>query len=39
MNPMAADGTDKEHLGRLACFALKNEDLSDFRRKEERIAF
>tara|TARA_R100001510_G_C7643616_1_gene201130 strand:- start:4 stop:123 length:120 start_codon:yes stop_codon:yes gene_type:complete len=39
MNPMAADGADKEHLWRLACFSLKNEDLPDFRRKEERIAF
>lgn len=39
MNPMTADGADKEHLRCLACFSLKNEDLPDFRRNEERIAF
>ncbi len=39
MNPMTTDRTDEEELRFLACFALKNEDLPDLRRNEERITF
>jgi hypothetical protein len=39
MNPMTTDGADKEELRLLACFSLKDNDLPDFRRNEERITF